>query len=161
MYIHVYTKECTYHVHTMYIRVYTFAEMYIHVGTCLCFSNIVDTMSVSCCTIAWYVHGTYMVQTCLYTFMPGGQDSRWCAPHSPPPLGRCYPAACPPRARPQWDLPSRVVAPVLALAGLPKRCAPHSPPPGPLVGPGAAQPPAPRGLGLCELRSAGRPQKSE
>ncbi len=33
-------------------------------------------MSVSCCTIAWYVHGTYMVQTYLYTFMPGGQDSR-------------------------------------------------------------------------------------
>ena len=51
--------------------------MYIHVCTCLCFSNIVHTMSVSCCTIAWYVHGTYMVQTCLYTFMPGGQDSRW------------------------------------------------------------------------------------
>ncbi len=32
-----------------------------------------------CCTstIAWYIiHCTYMVQTCLYTFMPGGQDSR-------------------------------------------------------------------------------------
>jgi hypothetical protein len=64
---------CTYH--TMYIRVYTFAEMYIHVCACLCFSNIVHTMSGSCCTIAWYVYGTYMVQTCLYTFMPGGQDS--------------------------------------------------------------------------------------
>ncbi len=36
-------------------------------------------MSVSCCTIAaaWYIHGTYMIQTFLYTFMPGGQDSRW------------------------------------------------------------------------------------
>ena len=33
-------------------------------------------MSVSCCTIALYTHCTYTVQTCLYTFMSGGQDSR-------------------------------------------------------------------------------------
>ena len=76
MYIHVYTSECTYHVRTMYIRVCTFAEMYIRVCTCLWFSLLVYTMSVSCCTIALYIHCTYMVQTCLYTFMPGGQDSR-------------------------------------------------------------------------------------
>jgi hypothetical protein len=38
-------------------------------------------MSVSCCTIALYIHCTYMVQTCLYTFMPGGQDSR-CFPET-------------------------------------------------------------------------------
>ena len=50
--------------------------MYIHVCTCLCFSIIVYTMSVSRCTLALSEHGTYMVQTCLYTFMPGGQDSR-------------------------------------------------------------------------------------
>jgi hypothetical protein len=69
---YVYTQECqcTYHVHTMYIRVYTFAEVYIHVCTCLCFSNIVHTMSVSCsCFTAYHVHGTYMVQTCLYKFI--------------------------------------------------------------------------------------------
>ncbi len=30
-------------------------------------------------TTALYIHGTYMIQTCLYTFMPGGQDSR-CRP---------------------------------------------------------------------------------
>ncbi len=58
MYIHVYTLECRYHVCTMYIHVYTFAEMYIHVCTSLCFPIIVYTMSVSCCTIAWYIHCT-------------------------------------------------------------------------------------------------------
>ncbi len=47
MYVHVHTTTCTYHVHTMYIHVYTFKEMYIHVCTCLCFSIIVYTMSVS------------------------------------------------------------------------------------------------------------------
>ncbi len=31
-------------------------------------------------TIALYIHGTYMVQTCLCTFMLGGQDSRWKIP---------------------------------------------------------------------------------
>jgi hypothetical protein len=76
MYVHVHTTTCTYHVHTMYIHVYTFTEMYIHVCTCLCFSIIVYTMSVSRCTLALSKHCTYMVQTCLYTFMPGGQDSR-------------------------------------------------------------------------------------
>ncbi len=54
--------------------------MYIHVCTYLCFSIIVYTMSVSRCTLALYIHCTYMVQTCLYTFMPGGQDSRCPAP---------------------------------------------------------------------------------
>ncbi len=35
-------------------------------------------MSISCCTIALYIDCTYyMVQTCLYMFMPCGQDSRW------------------------------------------------------------------------------------
>jgi hypothetical protein len=77
MYIHVYTLECTYHVCSMYISVYTFSEMYKHVCTCLCFSIIVCTMSVDWHTIALYIHCTYMVQTCMYTFMPGGQDSRW------------------------------------------------------------------------------------
>ena len=78
MYVHVHTTTCMYHVHTMYIHVYTFTEMYIHwhVCTCLCFSIIVYTMSVSRCTLALSKHCTYMVQTCLYTFMPGGQDSR-------------------------------------------------------------------------------------
>jgi hypothetical protein len=36
-----------------------------------CFSIIVYTMSVSRCTLALSKHCTYMVQTCLYTFMPG------------------------------------------------------------------------------------------
>ncbi len=40
-------------------------------------SIIVYTMSVSRCTLALYIHCTYMVQTYLYTFMPGGQDFRW------------------------------------------------------------------------------------
>ncbi len=77
MYIPVHTTTCTYHVHTMYIHVYTFTEMYIHICTCLCLSIIVYTMSVSRCTLALSIHCTYMIQTCLYTFMPGGQDSRW------------------------------------------------------------------------------------
>jgi hypothetical protein len=68
MHVHVYTTTCTYHVHTMYIHVCTFTEMYIHVCTCLCFSIIVYAMSVSRCTLALYIHCTYMVQTCLYTF---------------------------------------------------------------------------------------------
>jgi hypothetical protein len=83
MYVHVHTTTCTYHVHTMYIHVYTFTEMYIHVCTCLCFSIIVYTMSVSRCTLALSKHCTYMVQTCLYMFMPGGQDSRWIFRHAP------------------------------------------------------------------------------
>jgi hypothetical protein len=92
MYVHVHTTTCTYHVHTMYIHVYTFTEMYIHVCTCLCFSIIVYTMSVSRCTLALYIHCTYMVQTCLYTFMPGGQDSRWHILHIA--IGKYEPRAC-------------------------------------------------------------------
>ncbi len=86
MYKHVHTRlndlrtrlyhglyiPCTYHVHTcIYI-----CRNDIHVSTCLCFSIIVYTMSVSCFTIGLYIHCTYMVQTCLYTFIPDGQDSR-------------------------------------------------------------------------------------
>ncbi len=35
MYINVHTSECTYHAHTMFKRVYTFAEIYKHVHACL------------------------------------------------------------------------------------------------------------------------------
>ena len=77
MYIHVYTSECTYHVRTMYIRVCTFAEMYIRVCTCLWFSLLVYTMSVSRCQQALYIGCIYIRETCMYTFIPCGQDSRW------------------------------------------------------------------------------------
>ena len=49
MYIHVYSSLCTYHVHTMYIRVHTFSEMYVHVCTCSWFFIFVHSMYVSCC----------------------------------------------------------------------------------------------------------------
>jgi hypothetical protein len=51
--------------------------MYHDVCACLCFSIFVYTISVSCCTIELYIDCTYMVRTCLYMFMPCGQDSRW------------------------------------------------------------------------------------
>ncbi len=83
MYIHVYTLECTYHVRTMYIRVYTtFAEMYIHVCTCLCFSIIISVYHVRVCQLlprcysivhTRYIHGTDIVH--VYARWPG-QDSR-------------------------------------------------------------------------------------
>ena len=34
-------------------------------------------MSVSRCQQALYIACTYMLQTCMYTFIPCGQDSRW------------------------------------------------------------------------------------
>ncbi len=69
MFIHTRYVPCTY----MYIH---FKTCLCHVCTCLCFSTIVCTMSVNWRTIALYIHCTYMVQICMYTFMPGGQDSR-------------------------------------------------------------------------------------
>ena len=82
------SERCTYmfiprNVHTMYVPcTYMYIHFKIclyHVCTCLCFSIMVCTMSVNWRTIALYIHCTYMVQTCMYTFMPGGQDSRCCS----------------------------------------------------------------------------------
>ncbi len=36
-------------------------------------------MSVSRCQQALYIACIYMLQTCMYTFIPCGQDSRWAA----------------------------------------------------------------------------------
>ncbi len=71
MYIHVYSSWCTswYHVCTMYIHLKKCINMYIHVHEYV-FMSVPCMYSVH--TIALYVHGTYMVLTCLYTFMPGG-----------------------------------------------------------------------------------------
>ena len=87
MFVHVHTRlnnvhtclylYCTYHVRTVYRRVYTFSELYKHVHTCLYISQHVHTCLNRVRTIALSKGVTYMVQTCLYTFMPGGQDSRW------------------------------------------------------------------------------------
>jgi hypothetical protein len=79
MYTHVHTFDCTYHVRIVYRCVYTFLELYKHVHTCLYISGNVHICLYHVCTVttALSVGGTYMVQTCLYTFMPGGQDSRW------------------------------------------------------------------------------------
>ncbi len=76
MYIHVYTFHCTYYVRTVYRRVYTFSELFKHVHTCLYISRNVHTCLNRVRTIALSKGVTYMVQTCLYTFMPGGQGSR-------------------------------------------------------------------------------------
>jgi hypothetical protein len=110
MCIHVYTSECTYHVLTMYRRVYTFAEMYKHVHACIYISRNVYTMYVCGRTIVLYIHGTDMVQTCLYTFMPGGQDSRCVAvaaicywsifKNSPNPIAKCAQGCRAPRGGP-------------------------------------------------------------
>ncbi len=66
MYIHVYTSECTYHVRTMYRRVYTFAEMFKHVHTWIyisCFEKcIYNVCPQTYYSIVYtrYIHGTDM-----------------------------------------------------------------------------------------------------
>ena len=70
-------------------------------------------MSVSCChgTIALYVPCTYTgrVQTCLYTFMPGGQDSSCILVYTCIYLG-CEDSRC-------WQVPHVRIVKVIMLTG--------------------------------------------
>ena len=61
MYIHVYTFHCTYHVRTVYRRVYTFSELYKHVHTCLYIFQNVHTCLNRVRTIALSKGVTYKV----------------------------------------------------------------------------------------------------
>ncbi len=55
----------------MYIHVYKLTEMYIYMSINF---HKCTYMSEACirrvCTIAYYIHVLYMLQTCMYTFMP-------------------------------------------------------------------------------------------
>ncbi len=73
MYLHVYSPECTYHVRTMYIHVHNCTY---HVHTCIYISWYVRASwclgMVRTVTVALSEDHTYMVQTCMYMFIPGG-----------------------------------------------------------------------------------------
>ncbi len=79
MYVHgtdMYVQFCKCIMIHIYVHVFTILEMYIHVHTCIYISRIVHTYLNHVCTIALSEDSMYMVQTCMYMFMSGGQDSR-------------------------------------------------------------------------------------
>ena len=69
-------SKCTYHVCTMYRRVFTFPDLYIHVCTFPKCAYHVCIMYMTCLYYSMRQSLTDTVQTRLYVFTLGGKDSR-------------------------------------------------------------------------------------